>query len=251
MGARADPVAPARAGLRHDRTNQREETSVMDMKLEVVVIPVADVDRAKAFYQGLGWRLDADFATGPAFRVVQVTPPGSACSVIFGTDVTTATPGSAQGLQLITGDIERGPGRTGRPRRPGERRVPRRGRGFPPRRDRPTGSTARPRSHKSYGSWVSFDDPDGNSWFVQEVTTRLPGRATSALAAFDSAAGLADALRRAEAAHGQARAGDRPAPTRTGRTGTPSTWWPKQTARTATDGRLRLRRHRAGGRVAG
>ena len=77
----------------------------MDMKLEVVVIPVADVDRAKAFYQGLGWRLDADFATGPAFRVVQVTPPGSACAVIFGTDVTTATPGSAQGLQLITDDL--------------------------------------------------------------------------------------------------------------------------------------------------
>ncbi len=172
----------------------------MDMKLEVVVIPVADVDRAQAFYQGLGWRLDADFATGPAFRVVQVTPPGSACAVIFGTDVTTATPGSAQGLQLITDDLSAA-----------RSELAARGAqvsdvfhdadgvfhhaGQANRVDGPAPG------HKSYGSWVSFDDPDGNSWFVQEVSTRLPGRATSALAAFDTVAGLADALRRAETAH--------------------------------------------------
>ncbi len=174
----------------------------MDMKLEVVVIPVADVDRAKAFYQGLGWRLDADFATGPSFRVVQVTPPGSACAVIFGADVTTAPPGSAQGLQLITDDI-------------GAARSELAAHGaqvsdvfhdadgvfhHAGQANRVDGAA---QGHKSYGSWVSFDDPDGNSWFVQEVTTRLPGRATSALAAFDSVAGLADALRRAEAAHGK------------------------------------------------
>jgi catechol 2,3-dioxygenase-like lactoylglutathione lyase family enzyme len=172
----------------------------MDMKLEVVVVPVADVDRAKAFYQGLGWRLDADFATGPGFRVVQVTPPGSACAVIFGTGVTTATPGSTQGLQLIATDVDAA-------------RAELASRGAPVSEvfhdadgvfhhagtaNRVPGPA---QGHKSYGSWVSFSDPDGNSWFVQEITTRLAGRETSALAAFDSVAGLADALRRAKAAH--------------------------------------------------
>ena len=174
----------------------------MDYKLEVVVIPVSDVDRAKSFYQRLGWRLDADFVTGPEFRVVQMTPPGSACAVIFGTGLTTATPGSADGMQLITGDIdaaradlaERGAPVNGVFHDAGgvfhragvANRVP----GPAP-------------EHKSYGSWVSFADPDGNCWYVQEVTTRLPGRPVSALAAFDSVAGLAEALRRAEAAHGK------------------------------------------------
>jgi predicted enzyme related to lactoylglutathione lyase len=174
----------------------------MDYKLEIVVVPVSDVDRAKSFYQGLGWRLDADFATSPDFRVVQLTPPGSACGVIFGTGVTTAAPGSAQGLQLVVADIE-----AARAELAGhgadvsevfhdaggvfhhagtQHRVP----GPAP-------------EHKTYGSWASFSDPDGNSWFVQEVTTRLPGRATSALAVYDSVSGLADALRRAAAAHGK------------------------------------------------
>ena len=172
----------------------------MDFRLEVVVIPVSDVDRTKAFYQGLGWRLDADFATGPDFRVVQLTPPGSACAVIFGTGVTSAAPGSAEGLQLVTGDIEAA-------------RAELAGHGVDVsevfhdvggvfHHAGTTGRAAGPAPERqTYGSWVSFADPDGNSWFVQEVTTRLPGRATSALAVFDSVDGLADALRRAEAAH--------------------------------------------------
>jgi catechol 2,3-dioxygenase-like lactoylglutathione lyase family enzyme len=147
----------------------------MDMRLEVVVIPVSDVDRAKNFYTMLGWRLDADFVKSDDFRVVQLTPPGSPCSVIFGTGLTTAVPGSTQGLQLVVTDIE-----AARVELAGngvdvsevfhdaggvfhhagnEGRVPGR---------EPTG--------RSYGSFVSFSDPDGNSWFIQEVTTRLPGR---------------------------------------------------------------------------
>ncbi len=172
----------------------------MDCKLEVVVLPVADVDRAKVFYQGLGWRLDADFATDADFRVVQMTPPGSACAVIFGTGITTTAPGSAEGLQLVVGDIDAA-------------RAELAGRGTPVsevfhdaggvfHHAGTTGRVAGPApEHKSYGSWVSFDDPDGNTWYAQEVTTRLPGRATSALAAYGSVAGLAGALRRAEAAH--------------------------------------------------
>ena len=174
----------------------------MDFRLEVVVIPVSDVDRAKAFYQGLGWRLDADFATGPDFRVVQLTPPGSACAVIFGTGVTSAAPGSTEGLQLVTGDIEAA-------------RAELAGHGVDVsevfhdaggvfHHAGTTGRVAGPAPERqTYGSWVSFADPDGNSWFVQEVTTRLPGRATSALAVYDSVDGLADALRRAVAAHGR------------------------------------------------
>ena len=147
----------------------------MDMKLEVVVLPVSDVDRARDFYRALGWRLDADFPVEDGFRVVQMTPPGSACSVIFGTGVTAAPPGSAQGLQLVVPDV--GTARdelashgaqvsevfhdtTGVFHHAGtQARVP-----------------GPAENHQSYGSWVSFSDPDGNSWFVQEITTRLPGR---------------------------------------------------------------------------
>jgi catechol 2,3-dioxygenase-like lactoylglutathione lyase family enzyme len=174
----------------------------MDMKLGVVVVPVADVDRARDFHRGLGWRLDADFAVGPDFRVVQVTPPGSACAVIFGAGITGAAPGSARGLQLVVDDI-------------GAARAELAGRGAPVSEvfhdaggvfrhagEAPSAPGPAP-EHQSYGSWVSFSDPDGNEWFVQEVTTRLPGRATSALAAYDSVDGLADALRRAAAAHGK------------------------------------------------
>lgn len=147
----------------------------MDMKLEVVVVPVSDVDRAKAFYGSLGWRLDADFPGESGFRVVQFTPPGSACSVIFGSGVTAAPPGSADGLQLTVTDIEAARAElvdqgvevsevfhdaggvfhhAG-----GEARTP----GAAP-------------DHKSYGSFASFSDLDGNGWFLQEVTTSLPGR---------------------------------------------------------------------------
>ena len=147
----------------------------MDMKLEVVVIPVSDVDRAKAFYTGLGWRLDADFSGPDGFRVVQVTPPGSACSVIFGSGISAAAPGSADGLQLVVSDIAEARAELiehgvdvgevfhdaggvfhhagNSSREPGPA---------------PEG--------KSYGSFVSFSDPDGNGWYVQEVTARLPGR---------------------------------------------------------------------------
>ena len=174
----------------------------VDMRLEVVVVPVADVDRAKAFYQALGWRLDADFATGADFRVVQMTPPGSACSIIFGAGVTTATPGSAQGLQLVADDIDAARADLAARGAAVSEVFHDAGRVF-----HHAGTAGREPGpapeHQTYGSWVSFTDPDGNSWFVQEVTTRLPGRATSVLAIYDSAAGLAEELRRAAAAHGK------------------------------------------------
>jgi catechol 2,3-dioxygenase-like lactoylglutathione lyase family enzyme len=174
----------------------------MDLRLEVVVLPVSDVDRAKAFYTGLGWRLDADFATGPDFRVVQVTPAGSACSVIFGTGVTDAAAGSAEGMQLVTSDIDAARTELASLGAPVSEIFHDVGGVF---HHGGTAGRADGRSvqRPSYGSWLSFPDPDGNLWFVQEVTTRLPGRATSALAAFDSVAGLAAALRRAAAAHGK------------------------------------------------
>nr|WP_202497318.1 VOC family protein [Streptomyces sp. SID5469] len=145
------------------------------MKLEIAVVPVADVDRAKDFYQALGWRLDADVADGEDFRVVQFTPPGSPCSIIFGTGVTSAAPGSTQGLHLIVSDIEAAHAEltdrgvkvsevfhdaSGVFHRAGnEGRVP----GPDPER-------------RSYASYLSFSDPDGNGWLLQEITERFPGR---------------------------------------------------------------------------
>jgi catechol 2,3-dioxygenase-like lactoylglutathione lyase family enzyme len=178
----------------------------LDMKLEIVVIPVADVDRAKRFYGGLGWRLDADFGSGE-FRVIQFTPPGSGCSVIFGKNVTPAAPGSAQGLYLVVSDIEAtrnqllargvevgeifhdaGDVHTGtsEPYLLGRRRVS----GIHPER-------------RSYRSFASFSDPDGNGWLFQEITERMPGRIDARDARFTSSIELAAALRRAEAAHGE------------------------------------------------
>jgi predicted enzyme related to lactoylglutathione lyase len=176
----------------------------MDLRFEVAVIPVSDVDRAKAFYEKLGWRLDADATAGDSFRIVQFTPPGSECSVQFGTNMTSAAAGSAQGLYLVVSDIEavrdqlvargakvsevfhegtlgdrfQAAGASGRVSGPS----PKRG---------------------SYGSFATFSDPDGNSWLLQEVTTRLPGRVDAAGTAFSSAADLAGAMRRAAAAHGE------------------------------------------------
>jgi catechol 2,3-dioxygenase-like lactoylglutathione lyase family enzyme len=147
----------------------------VEMRLEVVIVPVSDVDRAKSFYEALGWRLDADFSGGSDFRVVQLTPPGSACSIIFGTGVTSAAPGSADGLQLVVSDIDAA-------------RVELEGNGVEVsavfhdaggvfHHGGDIGRAAGPApEHRSYGSFVSFRDPDGNGWFVQEVTTRLPGR---------------------------------------------------------------------------
>ena len=147
----------------------------MDMKLEIVVLPVADVDQAKHFYKKLGWREDADFVTGPEFRVVQVTPPGSQCSVIFGTGVTDATPGSAQGLYLIVTDIDAARAElhelgvdVGEVFHDADGVFHRAG---------TQGRVAGPDpSRTSYRSYAQFSDPDGNGWMLQEVTTRLPGR---------------------------------------------------------------------------
>ena len=198
----ADPDARSRDATKDDAGVARVAT-----KLEVIVIPVSDVDRAKEFYGRLGWRLDADFASGEDFRVIQFTPPGSGCSVIFGKNVTAAAPGSAQGLYLIVSDIEaardallgrgvkvselfHGAGNayagTDEPYVFGRQRV-----------------SGRDPKHSSYRSFASFSDPDGNGWLFQEVTTRLPGRIDPATTTFASANDLASALRRAAAAHGQ------------------------------------------------
>jgi catechol 2,3-dioxygenase-like lactoylglutathione lyase family enzyme len=147
----------------------------MDMKLEVVVVPVSDVDKAKGFYQALGWRLDADFVTGEDFRVIQLTPPGSPCSVIFGTGITSATPGSAQGLQLVVTDVEAA--RTELTKRGADVSEVFHDAGGVFHHAGTAGRVTGPApEHQSYGSFASFSDPDGNEWFVQEVTERLPGR---------------------------------------------------------------------------
>ena len=185
-----------------DATNEAR----VDMKLEIVVIPVSDVDRAKEFYGRLGWRLDADYAPD-GFRVIQFTPPGSGCSVIFGKNVTAAAPGSAQGLYLIVSNIAAArdvllsvgvkvsevfhdaSGVYAGPDEPylfGRLRV----------------SGPDP-EHRSYRSFASFSDPDGNGWLLQEITIRLPGRIDLATTSFASLNDLANALRRAAAAHGE------------------------------------------------
>jgi catechol 2,3-dioxygenase-like lactoylglutathione lyase family enzyme len=172
----------------------------VDYRLEVVRVPVADVDRAKDFYQGLGWRLDADFSLGEGIRAVQVTPPGSACSVSIGT-------GLGPEPELVVDDIDaaraelagRGAEVSDAFHRDGAKLVP----GLDPER-------------RSYLSYASFNDPDGNGWLLQEVTTRGPGRTTSVLAAYGTVGALADALRRAEAAHGRHEA----------ETGEPDPDWP-------------------------
>jgi catechol 2,3-dioxygenase-like lactoylglutathione lyase family enzyme len=179
----------------------------VDQRLEVIVISVSDVDRAKAFYARLGWRLDADFASGDDWRVIQFTPPGSACSVIFGRNVTAAAPGSARGLYLIVSDLEAA--RTDLLDRGVEVSAPFHGAGdVHAGTDEPylSGSVrvsgADPK-RGSYGSYASFSDPDGNGWLFQEVTTRLPGRIAGDGTTFASQAALAAALRRAAAAHGE------------------------------------------------
>lgn len=161
-----------------------------DLKLEVVTLPVGDLDRAKVFYAGLGWRLDADFVLGGA-RAIQFTPPGSACSIHFATD---ATPGSAQGLFLVVPDIEAAREQlAARGVQVGEifHRTPEGQAGGPA----PDGA--------SYNSYATFSDPDGNGWVLQEVTSRLPGRVDGAGTTYSSVNDLASALRRAEAAHGE------------------------------------------------
>lgn len=173
---------------------EKPRVRTVDLKLEVVVIPVSDVDRAKRFYTNLGWRLDADIAAGDAFRVVQFTPPGSPASIHFGNGVTSAAPGSAQNIYLVVSDIEaaraelvargievsevfhRGPGGFGN--------------GVDPER-------------RSYASLATFSDPDGNVWLLQEITARRPGRVDADVTTFSSPAELAAAMRRAATAHGE------------------------------------------------
>jgi len=185
------------------------ETGVarVDMKFEIVILPVSDVDRAKEFYVRLGWRLDAEFGSGNDFRILQFTPPGSGCSIIFGKNVTPAAPGSSKGMYLIVSDLEAarkeliGHGVnvseifhgsaevfTGKdePYLFGSNRV----QGPDP-------------EHRSYRSFASFNDPDGNGWLLQEITARLPGRIDSSATSFATVTDLAGALRRAEAAHGE------------------------------------------------
>jgi catechol 2,3-dioxygenase-like lactoylglutathione lyase family enzyme len=176
----------------------------VDLKLEVVVIPVSDVDRAKEFYGGLGWRLDADFPFDNGFRVVQFTPPGSGCSVQFGAKMTSAVPGSAQGHYLIVSDIEAAHDQlAARDVDVSEVFYP----GAPGAQFQTDGTSDRVNGtapdHASYSSFATFSDPDGNTWLLQEITTRLPGRIDAAETAFASTADLADAMRRASVAHGE------------------------------------------------
>ena len=182
------------------------KVATVDMKFEIVVLPVSDVDRAKEFYAKLGWRLDADYAHEDDFRVIQFTPPGSGCSVIFGKNVTAAAPGSAQGLYLIVSDIEAA-----------RKELLRRGVEVSEvfHSDGVYGGTDEPYlfgrvrvsgpdpEHRTYRSFASFRDPDGNGWLFQELTTRLPGRIDSAATTFASANDLANAMRRAAKAHGE------------------------------------------------
>jgi catechol 2,3-dioxygenase-like lactoylglutathione lyase family enzyme len=147
----------------------------VDFKLEVVVVPVADVDRAKNFYEALGWREDADLASWEDFRVVQLTPPGSPCSVIFGTGLSSAPPGSTQGLHLVVDDIDAARAELASHGATVSEVFHDVGGVF--HHAGTAGRVAGPApDHESYGSFISFSDPDGNEWFVQEITTRLPGR---------------------------------------------------------------------------
>jgi len=182
--------------VRSKTASENPKAGIVDMKLEAVLLPVADVDRAKRFYGELGWRLDADFVVGDQFRAIQFTPPGSPCSIHFGKGLTDAAPGSVRGLFLVVSDIEAaraelvnhgvdvsdifhqaGPGKPAISGRDPERR--------------------------SYTSYASFSDPDGNAWLLQEVTVRLPGRVDADDTTFTSSSELASAFRRAEAAHGE------------------------------------------------
>src|SRR4051794_14334247 len=177
----------------------------IDFRLEAIVIPVGDVDRAKKFYETLGWRLDADFAFENGFRVVQFTPPGSQCSIQFGTKITSAAPGSAQGLYLIVSNIEAARDALAAHGVEASEVFHTASAGAQFQADDKSGRVNGPApDHGSYRSYVTFEDPDGNSWLLQEVTTRLPGRVDQAAGtAFASPNDLASALRRAAAAHGE------------------------------------------------
>lgn len=179
-------------------------TAITDLKLEAVVIPVSDVDRSKTFYDGLGWRLDADFGFDNGFRVVQFTPPGSPASIQFGTNITTAEPGTAEGLYLVVSDVQqaresiaaRGVDITEvfHPEVPGSQ--------FRPMADKGRADGTAD-DHASYGSFATFADPDGNTFLLQEVSTRLPGRIEATATSYASVTDLFEALKRAAIAHGE------------------------------------------------
>jgi catechol 2,3-dioxygenase-like lactoylglutathione lyase family enzyme len=182
--------------VRSETSDENPKARTIDMKLEVVVIAVSDVERAKRFYGDLGWRLDADFIIDDAFRVVQFTPPGSPCSIHFGTGITSAAPGSARGLYLVVSDIEAA-----------RAELVERGADVSevfhrPSPGKPPVSGPDPERH-SYASFATFSDPDGNSWLLQEITARLPGRVDANDTTYTSSTELAKAMRRAEAAHGE------------------------------------------------
>jgi catechol 2,3-dioxygenase-like lactoylglutathione lyase family enzyme len=173
----------------------------VDLKLEVVIIPVSDVDRAKAFYTGLGWRLDADFADSDGFRIVQLNPPGSDCSIQFGLKITDAAPGSAHDMYLVVADIEAA--RTELAGHGAEVSEVFHERSVGDRFHRDARVSGRAPDRATYGSFATFSDPDGNSWLLQEITNRLPGRVDAATTTYASVGDVAGALRRAAAAHGE------------------------------------------------
>ena len=187
-----------------NETTTTQAWHTVDLRLEAIVIPVRDADRSKSFYESLGWRLDADFRFDNGFRVVQFTPPGSPSSIQFGTQITSAEPGSARGLYLVVSDVQAARDALAargvevsdvfHPEAPGAQ-------------FRPEGADGRatgPASERaSYGSFATFSDPDGNGFLLQEVTTRLPGRVDPDETSFASASELEGALRRAAAAHGE------------------------------------------------
>lgn len=182
--------------VRSNSATDLPQTGSIDMKFEVAAIPVSDVDRAKQFYSRLGWRLDADFVVGDNFRGVQFTPPGSSASIHFGKGVTSATPGSAQGLFLVVSDIEAA-------------RAELIGRGVDVSDSFHVAGPGHPPipgpdpERRSYFSYATFKDPDGNTWLLQEVTARFPGRVDANQTTFSSVADMASAFRRAAAAHGE------------------------------------------------
>lgn len=195
MSATEVPSSDAAAGA---------DVKDVDLKLEAIVIPVADVDRAKAFYTGLGWRLDADFSFDNGVKIVQLTPPGSPCSVQFGTGMTTATPGSAENIYLIVSDAQAARDQLiARGAQVSEVFHP----GSPGAQFQPEGSGDRvggpAPDHASYSSFATFSDPDGNRWLLQEITTRLPGRVEATETSYASPSDLAEAMRRASVAHGE------------------------------------------------
>jgi catechol 2,3-dioxygenase-like lactoylglutathione lyase family enzyme len=182
-----------------ETSKEASAPGTVEMNLEVIVIPVSDIDRAKEFYVTLGWRVDADVAVGGAFRLVQFTAPGSGCSIQFGLGLTSAAPGSVQSQYLIVSDIQAARAallarhvdvsEVFHEGKPGARFHS---------ADRVAGPSL---DRSSYGSFATFSDPDGNGWLLQEVTTRLPGRIDPSATSFASASALADALRRASAEH--------------------------------------------------